>query len=47
MTTPMKIYSKHDTRNSAVFSEFLGLDLSGFKCGGIYLYHALECLISR
>ncbi len=34
---PINIYSKHDTRNKAVFSEFLILDLSGFTCGGIYL----------
>ena len=37
ITIPMNIYSKQDVRNSAVFSEFLMLDLSGLMCGGIYL----------
>lgn len=34
---PDRMYSKHDTRNNAVFSEFLMLDLSGSIMGGINL----------
>ena len=37
-TTPERMYSKHDVRKSAVFSEFLILDLSGLMTGGINLH---------
>lgn len=42
ITMPMNIYSKQDVKNSAVFSEFFMLDLSGLTCGGIYLAHNLH-----
>lgn len=35
-TTPARMYSKHDVRNSAVFSEFSMLDFSGLTTGGMY-----------
>jgi hypothetical protein len=35
--TPENMYSKHDVRKRAVFSEFLMLDLSCFSFGGINL----------
>lgn len=35
--TPERIYSKHDVKNRAVFSEFLTFDLSGLTLGGMYL----------
>lgn len=38
ITTPIKMYSKQDTRNKAVFSEFLMFDLSGLTCGGMNLW---------
>jgi len=35
-STPDKTYSKHDTKNKAVFSEFLILDSSCLTLGGMY-----------
>lgn len=36
-TIAERIYSKHDIKNSVVFSEFLTFDFSRSKCGGINL----------
>lgn len=36
-TTPARIYSKHDVKNSAVFSEFLMLDFPAWTLGGMNL----------
>lgn len=41
----MSVYSKQDTKNKAVFSEFLILDLSGLTWGGIYL--GVSALVPR
>ena len=37
---PAKMYSKHDTKNRVVFSEFLILDFSCFTMGGMNLHSA-------
>lgn len=37
-TIPDRMYSKQETRNNVVFSEFCTLDFSLSRCGGINLY---------
>ena len=52
-TTPAKMYSKHEVRNSAVFSEFLMLECPWFTLGGIYqgcsftVMYAMACTATQ
>ena len=46
-TTPMKMYSKQETRKRAVFSEFLMFDFSGLTCGGMNLLRPVSPRSSR
>lgn len=46
-TTPIKMYSKQETRNKAVFSEFLMFDLSGLTRGGMNLLRPVSTRSSR